>query len=40
MVNIVRTGLAASLIGSFAALLVGGFQIARGRRVLRQLHSA
>lgn len=31
VVNIVRTALAASLFGSFAALLVVGYQIARGR---------
>ena len=30
VVNIVRTALAASLFGSFAALLVVGYQIARG----------
>lgn len=31
VVNIVRTALAASLFGSFAALLVVGYQIARAR---------
>jgi spore maturation protein SpmB len=35
MVNIVRTALAASLFGSFAALLVVGYQIARARPVPR-----
>jgi hypothetical protein len=35
MVNIVRTALAASLFGSFAALLVVGYQIARARPVAR-----
>ena len=35
VVNIVRTALAASLFGSFAALLVVGYQIARGRPALR-----
>ena len=35
LVSIVRTALAASLFGSFAALLVVGYQIARGRPVLR-----
>ena len=31
VVNIVRTALAASLFGTFAALLVVGYQIARAR---------
>ena len=35
VVNIVRTALAASLFGSFAALLVVGYQIARARPALR-----
>jgi len=35
VVNIVRTALAASLFGSFAALLVVGYQIARARPVPR-----
>jgi hypothetical protein len=35
VVNIVRTALAASLFGSFAALLVVGYQIARARPVAR-----
>jgi hypothetical protein len=35
VVNIVRTALAASLFGSFAALLVAGYQIARARPVRR-----
>ena len=35
LVNIVRTALAASLFGSFAALLVVGYQIARARPVPR-----
>jgi hypothetical protein len=35
LANIVRTALAASLFGSFAALLVVGYQIARARPVPR-----
>jgi hypothetical protein len=35
LVNIVRTALAASLFGSFAALLVVGYQISRARPVSR-----
>ena len=35
VVDIVRTALAASLFGSFAALLVVGYQIARARPVSR-----
>ena len=35
VVNIVRTALAASLFGTFAALLVVGYQIARARPVPR-----
>lgn len=35
LVNVVRTGLASSLLGSFAALLVVGYQISQARTVLR-----
>ena len=35
LVNVVRTGLASSLFGSFAALLVLGYQISQARTLLR-----
>ena len=35
LVHVVRTGLASSLFGSFAALLVVGYQISQARTLLR-----